>query len=204
MSLDFADDQSTLVQVMAWCCQATSHYLNQCLPRSLSPYDVAMPQCVTTIIIWSSSNATDGIPHKPIFSACYYLCSFIFLSIYFCSFNWRNDVFLVNITVVFEIHPHSFLEWHLLYMNIIQIDAFANSGRYQVEKVTDQFNSPYPGFCIRVLILRPADACSWTKSSLVQVMASRRFGAKPLPKQCWRIVNWSLQYKLQCNFNKRT
>ena len=27
MSLDFTDDQSTLVQVMAWCRQATSHYL---------------------------------------------------------------------------------------------------------------------------------------------------------------------------------
>ena len=30
MSLDFTDDQSTLVQVMAWCCQAPSHYLSQC------------------------------------------------------------------------------------------------------------------------------------------------------------------------------
>ena len=27
MSLDFTDEQSTLVQVMAWCHQATSHYL---------------------------------------------------------------------------------------------------------------------------------------------------------------------------------
>ena len=35
MSLDFTDDQSTLVQVMAWCRQATSHYLSQCWPRSL-------------------------------------------------------------------------------------------------------------------------------------------------------------------------
>ena len=34
MSLDFTDDQSTLVQVMAWCRQATSHYLSQCWPRS--------------------------------------------------------------------------------------------------------------------------------------------------------------------------
>ena len=40
MSLAFTDDQSTLIQVMAWCRQATSHYLNQCWPRSLSPYDV--------------------------------------------------------------------------------------------------------------------------------------------------------------------
>ena len=30
--LDFTDDQSTLVQVMAWCRQATSHYLSQCWP----------------------------------------------------------------------------------------------------------------------------------------------------------------------------
>ena len=35
MSLDFTDDQSTLVQVMAWCRQATSHYLSQCWPRSM-------------------------------------------------------------------------------------------------------------------------------------------------------------------------
>ena len=38
MSLDFTNDQSTLVQVMAWCRHATSHYLSQCWPRSLSPF----------------------------------------------------------------------------------------------------------------------------------------------------------------------
>ena len=31
------DDKSTLVQVMAWCCQATSHYLSQCWSWSMSP-----------------------------------------------------------------------------------------------------------------------------------------------------------------------
>ena len=46
MSLGFTDDQSTLVQVMAWCRQATSHYLSQCWPRSLSPYGVTRPQWV--------------------------------------------------------------------------------------------------------------------------------------------------------------
>ena len=46
MPQDFTDDKSTLVQVMAWCCQATSHYLSQCWPRSLSPYDVTRPQWV--------------------------------------------------------------------------------------------------------------------------------------------------------------
>ena len=40
------DDKSTLVQVMAWCRQATSHYLSQCWPRSMSPYGVTRPQWV--------------------------------------------------------------------------------------------------------------------------------------------------------------
>ena len=48
-SLD-TNDQSTLVQVMACCCQATSHYLSQCWPRSLSPYDVTRPQWVSSDI----------------------------------------------------------------------------------------------------------------------------------------------------------
>ena len=46
MSLDLPDDQSTLVQIMAWCRQATSHYLSQCWPRSLSPYGITRPQWV--------------------------------------------------------------------------------------------------------------------------------------------------------------
>ena len=45
-SLDLSDDKSTLVQVMAWCRQAKSHYLNQCWPRSLPPYGIIRPQWV--------------------------------------------------------------------------------------------------------------------------------------------------------------
>ena len=40
------DDRSTLVNVMAWCRQAISHYLNQCWPRFMSPYGVTKPQWV--------------------------------------------------------------------------------------------------------------------------------------------------------------
>ena len=35
MSLHLTDDKSTLVQVMAWCCRASSHYLTKCWPRSM-------------------------------------------------------------------------------------------------------------------------------------------------------------------------
>ena len=46
------DDKSTLVQVMAWCHQASSHYLSQCWPRSMSPYGVTKPQWIHDITPW--------------------------------------------------------------------------------------------------------------------------------------------------------
>ena len=46
MPLDLTDDKSTLVQVMAWCHQAPSHYLSQCWPRSMSPNGITRPQWV--------------------------------------------------------------------------------------------------------------------------------------------------------------
>ena len=51
MPRDLTDDKSTLVQVMAWCRQATSHYLNQCWPRSPMPYGVTRPQWVKLALI---------------------------------------------------------------------------------------------------------------------------------------------------------
>ena len=36
------DDNSTLDQVMTLYCQAKSHYLNQCWPKSVSPYGVTI------------------------------------------------------------------------------------------------------------------------------------------------------------------
>ena len=49
MPQDLTDNKSTLVQVMAWCRQATSHYLNQCWPRSPTPYGVTRPRWVSTL-----------------------------------------------------------------------------------------------------------------------------------------------------------
>ena len=54
MSLDLSYNKSTLVQVKAWCHQATSHYLNQCWPRSVSPYGVTGPQWVKERPLWLS------------------------------------------------------------------------------------------------------------------------------------------------------
>ena len=51
------DDKWTLVQVMAWCRQATNHYLSQCWPISMLPYGVIRPQWVNFLIeIWGCLN----------------------------------------------------------------------------------------------------------------------------------------------------
>ena len=50
MSPDFTDDQSVLVQVMAWCLTAPSHNLSQCWPRSLSPFGVTRPEWVNGLL----------------------------------------------------------------------------------------------------------------------------------------------------------
>ena len=48
MLQDLTDDKSKLVQVIAWCRQATSHYLSQCWLSCLSPYGIITPQWVNT------------------------------------------------------------------------------------------------------------------------------------------------------------
>ena len=41
-----SNEKSALVQVMAWCRQATSHYLSQCWPRSVAIWSDTRPQWV--------------------------------------------------------------------------------------------------------------------------------------------------------------
>ena len=65
LSLNLVDDRSTLVQVMAWCHQATSHYLSQCWPRFTSSYGVTrlkwVKPIVSTIIILLCSSSLFNI-----------------------------------------------------------------------------------------------------------------------------------------------
>ena len=67
MSIDFTDHQSTLIQVMAWCRQAASHYLSQCWPRSMSPNGVTRPQWVNiwqgTMVVVAPAMTANNMPH---------------------------------------------------------------------------------------------------------------------------------------------
>ena len=55
MPQDFTDYYSTLVQVMAWCHQAPSHYLNQCWQRPMTSYGITRPQWVNQSLRLSGS-----------------------------------------------------------------------------------------------------------------------------------------------------
>ena len=51
--------KSILVQVLAWCHQATSHYLSQCWPRSILPYGIIRLQWIKTL----QHMLTHGLTH---------------------------------------------------------------------------------------------------------------------------------------------
>ena len=75
MSLDLTGDELTLVQVMAWCRQVTSHFPRQCRPRSISSYGVARSHWVNGyrqfLFNWHRGNHTtiewlpQCLPGKP-------------------------------------------------------------------------------------------------------------------------------------------
>ena len=83
MSLVPTDDKSTLVQVMAWCHQATSHYLIQCWPRFLPPYGATRPQWVELF-----STVEKKLQHE---NALFTVLQFYLIKAWWCicaSVNW--------------------------------------------------------------------------------------------------------------------
>ena len=62
---DLTDDKSRLVQVKAWCRQATSHYLSQCWLSNFSPYDVPRPKFVKLLSgsVFGSGDTLAEIPN---------------------------------------------------------------------------------------------------------------------------------------------
>ena len=96
MPLDLTNDQSTLVQVMAWCRQATSHYLNQCWHRFMSPYNVNRPQ-------WVNFNWLTYAFHS-IYFMTYTSALWSFVLLWLCySFEWIRVIYYstsLNVTML--------------------------------------------------------------------------------------------------------
>ena len=71
------NEQSTLVQVMVWCRQATGHYLSWCWPRSLSLYDTTRPHWVN-----------DKIRRNVLCLVFYEMCWHFWLAAEMCQAFW--------------------------------------------------------------------------------------------------------------------
>ena len=77
MPWNLANEKSTLVPVRTWRCQATSHCVNQCWPRSMSPYHVTRPQWVTAWTEWWNFNQNIKVScNKKCFSKCF-ICKIV-------------------------------------------------------------------------------------------------------------------------------
>ena len=98
MPQHLTDHHSTLVQVMAWCRQATSPYLSQCWPRSLSPYDVVRPQLV-------KFRVTDLELFSPIGCLAPFVMSGFLFFLFICWFVGVTNV-LIYVTMLYL-----FLAW---------------------------------------------------------------------------------------------
>ena len=82
MPLDLTDDKSTLVQVMAWCRQATSHYLSQWWLRFMLPYGATRPQWVNWLISITTSQ-------------CYKWKEYLLWHNYVIQILWNNELHMV-------------------------------------------------------------------------------------------------------------
>ena len=106
---------------MAWCCQATSHYLSQCWPRSLSPYGITRPQrvnfpnkelcfhvtSITTVVVHTAQ-------HKDVFIPSEYLRHINFIKS--CQHGTSILSILQTVSNTLPHFGHTLLkyEWHQL------------------------------------------------------------------------------------------
>ena len=143
MPLDLSDDKSTLVQAMAWCRQATIHYLNQCWPRSMSPNGGTRPQRVYAFLIGYYLN----ICYFCVRVKCHWDSQLTYwIANLFKKWSWYNDVW--NNCIIHKL-PSVFLNMihnAIFIQSTIQL-AFSSS----VEIISHSSH--------RILVKRESDLC---------------------------------------------
>ena len=102
--LDLTDDRSTLVQVMAWCRQAASHYLSQCWPRCMPPYSITRPQWVNDITISEQSSALTIQRTRYIFYWRHNTCSSHSYLLQVTLSNWTLNRFLTKACQFWQVY----------------------------------------------------------------------------------------------------
>ena len=134
MPLDLIDDKSTLVQVMAWCHQATSHYLNQCWCR----YVAIRPQWVNCEMV-----SQQGYNRHDMCKLCQQseaVCVFhektpVCVKGFHCihslgsKYNWRCSVFLLVFSVCVLCHQVNIRPCINQLFDSVDLDVLRQSSR---------------------------------------------------------------------------
>ena len=91
-----SEDKSTLVQVMAWCHQAPSHYLTQCWTSSMTSYAITRGQWVKILrfYFWNQL-CLDKIGHRH-GSWCQPNMSTVIMNTFFCFLTSRHSYMKLN------------------------------------------------------------------------------------------------------------
>ena len=155
MALYLINYKSILVQVMAWCRQAPSHYLSQRWYRSLSPYGVARPYWVIKITVgltlcnWQAYHSCAmGYCYFNIWWVCWYpLISYtipagficlVLMSLRWSLSNWRqcfDKKFIQFTRCIFCIR----LSW--LEIKQREVWGFPLTGEYPAQKASNAENA---------------------------------------------------------------
>ena len=151
-------DKSTLVQVMAWCRQATSHYLSQSWLRYLSSYGVMRGQWVKH---WTK-NKYDKIT----FISCWF-------------YNSQKTPNITSSQTSYEVSYMSIVEKTDYLLTNLPQDKMAGISQTLVSNAFSWMKSCFfIWISLKCISKGPID----NKTALVQIMAWCRTGDKPLPQ----------------------
>ena len=181
---------------MAWCRQATSHYLSQCWPRSLSPYDVTRPQWVKRL---SHTYAGYKLYHhyvckwpsiKHCQAICWHKADHKIRHDFFCSYDrlwkhfcWSDDILQNELGPMFETNIE------LKDNSPMQFIYSVIFGSYKHQRI----NSLWPSDAIRRYRTGPI---------LVQIMACCLTAPSHYLNQCWLVISMVHKHSLEIDFTR--
>ena len=143
------DEKSSLVQIMAWCRQATSQFLNQCWPSSMLPYGVTRPQSFNKSMEprvkenesnWRQTFTSVSVTLKWLGTS---IISTIALSTHYVSFSMK----LNHCIIAFSSFNFT-LRWHRLreYFPVENKGPFSLYGQYHNFRPWDRINIDMPPY----------------------------------------------------------
>ena len=141
MPQDLTNDQSTLVQIMAWCHQVTSHCLKQCWTSYMTPYKPSRPQ-------WVKSQSHQIVR----------FCNFTIVD------NFMSERLVVRVSYVLRIQSCIILEWSYEWSNEKLCDC-SGLEKGPISRSVLANRTTCPGG-LRLILRSVTETCDWSYDQL--------------------------------------